>query len=110
MELDERTCLQNNYRLNHIQREPKTLQQLKEQAVKYISSVPFKEKFVIIRFEELLTTIISRKQARKAEDFLDIQKGFRGLEKYGLKLLQFPWRKEFHTVKVRELQLKIKFF
>jgi len=34
------------------------------------------------------------------ESILKIKSGFKSLEQYGVNLWKFPWRKEYHTIKV----------
>lgn len=88
------------YKDVHIGRQEKNLEKLKQQGRQYLSNVKFKKKFKIIPFDTLLEEIIKRTGETKADAFLEIQKGFSNLEKYGINLLQRPWRKEFQSIKV----------
>lgn len=79
-----------------------TEKSLVEQSRVHLSSVKPKHRFTILNSDSYRDVLekVATDLERKEETFQKIQSGFKSLEQYGLNLWKFPWRKEYHTIKV----------
>ena len=70
---------------------------------KFLSSTAPEKRFMElgINLYRLLRKRVDKFDGHTADIMLVIKEGFVFLEKYALNLWKFPWRKEFHVIKVR---------
>ena len=68
----------------------------------HLSSVNPKCRFMFLNSDSYINVLekVATDLGEKEESFQRIQIGFKSLEQYGLNLWKFPWRKEYHTIKV----------
>ena len=78
-----------------------TEESLVKQSREFLTSVKPKDRFIHSNFyENVLERVASKNFERNEESIQKIKSGFHSLEQYGLNLWKFPWRKEYHTIKV----------
>lgn len=79
-----------------------TEESLVEQSREHLSSVNPKYRFMLLNSDSYINVLekVATDLGENEESFQKIQSGFKSLEQYGLNLWKFPWRKEYHTIKV----------
>jgi len=100
---EERSFLKKQYCEYHSNNDSNiTKESLVEQSRVYLSSVKPKYRFTLVNSHSYINVLekVATDLERKEESFQKIQCGFKSLEQYGLNLWKFPWRKEYHTIKV----------
>ncbi|XP_078368401.1 uncharacterized protein LOC144652250 isoform X2 [Oculina patagonica] len=79
-----------------------TQESLVKQSRKLLTVVKPEERFVHLNIDFYRNVLgkISQNFESNEESIQRITTGFNGLEKYGVNLWKFPWRKEYHTIKL----------
>ena len=79
-----------------------TQDSLVKQSREHLSSVKPKCRFMLLNSDSYINVLekVATDLEGKEESFQKIHSGFKSLEQYGLNLWKFPWRKEYHTIKV----------
>lgn len=101
--MDEKSDLLNEYQDYHLKSNSEiTKEKLIEGARKFLSSVKPEDRFVYldINFYEGILENIAQNFDRNEDSIQMIKAGFNSLEKYAVNLWKFPWRKEYHSIKV----------
>ena len=75
---------------------------LVKQSREFLTLAEPEERFINLNLDvyENLLGRIAKNQKSDQESILRIGSGFKSLEQYGVNLWRFPWRKEYHTIKV----------
>ena len=100
---EERSLLQKKYCEYHSNSASGiTEESLMKQSRIHLSSVEPECRFMLLNsysYKNVLEKAATDLEG-KGESFQKILSGFKSLEQYGLNLWKFPWRKEYHTIKV----------
>lgn len=100
---EERSLLQKQYCDYHSNNASKiTEESLVRQSREYLSSVTPKNRFILLNSDSYTNVLekVATNLEGNEESFQKIKSGFKSLEQYGVNLWKFPWRKEYHTIKV----------
>ena len=101
--MEEIGSLSKEYQEYHSNNNNKSTEEsLVKHSREFLSAVEPKDRFVYLNidFYENVLVRISRKFESNEESIQRILTGFNSLEKYGVNLWKFPWRKEYQTIKV----------
>ena len=76
---------------------------LVKQSREFLTSVTPEERFLnldVYRKLKQISENLDKNVKSYQESISRISSGFKSLEQYGVNLWRFPWRKEYHTIKV----------
>ena len=79
---------------------------LVKQSREFLNSVKPEDRFISLNLDvyrnllERIAENLEKNQESNQESISKIKSGFKSLEQYGVNLWKFPWRKEYHTIKV----------
>lgn len=98
---EERSLLLKQYCDYHSNNNNKIPEEsLVKQSREFLTSAQPKDRFINLDVYGNLLKRIAENQKSSQESILKIKSGFKSLEQYGVNLWRFPWRKEYHTIKV----------
>lgn len=100
---EERSLLQKQYCDYHSNNASEiTEESLVKQSREFLILVKPENRFILLN-SDFYTNVLEKvamKLEGKEESIQKIKSGFKSLEQYGVNLWKFPWRKEYHTIKV----------
>ena len=101
--MEEEISLLNQYQEYHTNNASGIKEEsLVKQSRDFLTTVKPEDRFVHLNvdFYRNVLGIIAQKYDINEESIQKINTGFKSLEKYAVNLWKFPWRKEYHTIKV----------
>ena len=101
MEDVERSLLLEQYQNYHSSKDVSiTGKSLEDEGREFLSSVKPEERYIYLSLYPKLAKTAQNFE-RDENGIQKLKTGFNCLEKYAVNLWKFPWRKEYHTIKVR---------
>ena len=102
---EERSRLIERYKTYHSEGSKDTaeLQSLEKEGRELLSFVKPESRYVCLGMQNFYESIlgkIAQKFERNEDSIQKMKFGFHCLEKYAINLWKFPWRKEYHSIKV----------
>lgn len=98
---DKRSLLLEKYQEYNLSKDVSiTGRSLEDDGREFLSSVNPEERYIVLNLYPILVKTAQNFE-RNENSIQKMKTGFNCLEKYAVNLWKFPWRKEYHTIKVQ---------